>query len=190
MDPDHMNNESRRGNEAGPRCPTCGKGEVRTDRTTETLVYGEGSDAVHLQVDIPVRTCRACGFRFTDDEAEDAHHEAICRHLGVLTPLDIRSLRKLYHLSRSEFARVTKLGEATLGRWERGALIQNTAYDQFLYLLGFEENWDRLRDRVEGRTGDVHALDAKGATPSFRAIKPTEKDYEEARAFKLTEAVR
>ncbi len=38
-------------------------------------------------------------------------------------------------MSRAEFARVTGFGEATLARWERGEVIQNTSNDSFLRML-------------------------------------------------------
>ena len=38
---------------------------------------------------------------------------------------------------------------ASLARWETGALIQNGANDQLLFLLTFPENFERLRRRAE-----------------------------------------
>jgi putative zinc finger/helix-turn-helix YgiT family protein len=131
-------------------CPTCGDESVGTTVTHEEFSYGDGPSAVQLVAAVPLRTCSKCGFKFLDGDAEDAKHTAICRHLGVMTPDEVRSLREMCGLSRTEFARLTRLGEATLGRWERGALVQNAAYDQFLYLLSFPENLRRLRER-DGR---------------------------------------
>jgi DNA-binding transcriptional regulator YiaG len=102
---------------------------------------------VELTASVPVRICDECGFHFTDEAADDARHEAICRHLRVMTPQEIATVRKDYGLSRPEFARLTRLGEASLARWEAGLLIQNAAYDQFLYLLTFPENIERLKQR-------------------------------------------
>ena len=132
------------------KCPNCGKGNVRTTETEDTFTYGKGPDAVNLTTTVPLRTCLDCHFQFLDGDAEDAHHEAICRHLGVMTPSEIQALRCSYQLSRAGFAQITHLGEASLARWERGELIQNAAYDQLLYLLTFEENLQRLRDRMKG----------------------------------------
>jgi transcriptional regulator with XRE-family HTH domain len=65
-----------------------------------------------------------------------------------MTPAEIRAIRReAGALSRAQFARITRLGEATIGRWERGELIQNRANDQLLYLLTFPENVTRLRNR-------------------------------------------
>jgi putative zinc finger/helix-turn-helix YgiT family protein len=132
------------------RCPACGDHDVSTTSTEDSFTYGVGRDAVLLTVVVPVRACAKCGHQFLDDEAEDIRHAAVCRHLGVMNPAAILALREKYGMSRAEFARITRLDEATLGRWERGALIQSGAIDQLLYLLGFEENWQRLRERVDG----------------------------------------
>lgn len=133
------------------QCPNCGHRNIRTTMTEDTFTYGEGPDAVQLTATVLLRTCLECGLQFLDASAEDAHHEAICRHLGVLSPSEIQALRRKYELSRAAFAQITKLGEATIARWERGELIQNAAYDQLLYLLTFAENLQRLKDRNEGR---------------------------------------
>jgi putative zinc finger/helix-turn-helix YgiT family protein len=133
------------------QCPICGKSRIRTTPTEDPFRYGTGKEAVELTVVVPVRSCVDCGYQFLDEEAEDIRHEAVCRHLGVLTPSEILALRRRYDVTRMQFAEITRLGEATLGRWERGALIQNAAYDQLLYLLSFEENFERLRERVNQR---------------------------------------
>ena len=74
-------------------------------------------------------------------------------------------------MTRLGFAELTKFGEATLGRWERGALIQNAANDQFLYLLRFAENVDRLRTRNAGEPGSEERKIA--AETTLRVISRT-----------------
>jgi len=131
------------------RCAECGRTERSVRIETEEFDYGSGDDAVLLEACIPVYTCEHCGFQYTSSDAEDIRHKAVCDHLGVMTPQRIRELRVSLGTSRPEFARLTKLGEATIARWERGALIQNAANDQYLYLLSFAENVQRLRQRNE-----------------------------------------
>jgi YgiT-type zinc finger domain-containing protein len=70
-------------------CPTCGGHNVHTTIETETFAYGDGPEAVGLTVRVPVRTCNNCGFQFTDDIAEEVRHEAVCRHLGMMSPKEI-----------------------------------------------------------------------------------------------------
>jgi len=66
-----------------------------------------------------------------------------------MAPSEIQALREGYDMSRAEFSRLTRIGEASLGRWENGLLIQGQANDRFLYLLTFPENVARLRARKE-----------------------------------------
>ena len=128
-------------------CPTCNSGNVQSQTVNSSFPYGEGESAVTLAVNLRAFECRDCGLEYVDDSAEDLKHDAVCRHLGVFTPTEIESIRDSLGMTRSKFSQVTKIGEATLGRWERAALIQNAAYDQFLYLLTFPENVVRLLNR-------------------------------------------
>ncbi len=169
-------------------CPDCGGSDIETSRVEDRFLYGDGPDAVEIVAEVPLRTCGSCGFHFLDGEAEDAQHEAVCRHVGVLAPVQIRTLRERLGLTRAAFAKLTRLGEATLARWERGALIQTGAYDQFLYLLHNDRNVQSLRDRVDAlERGEIPQL-ASHRSPRFRVLHPTDRDRERAKTFKLTVA--
>ena len=108
-----------------------------------------GEDAVELKARVEVRHCADCDIDFTDGFAEALRHAAICQHLGVMTPDEASSVREAYGMSRTEFARITRIGEASLADWENGRIIQNGAYDQLLFLLTYPENLERLRKRRE-----------------------------------------
>jgi putative zinc finger/helix-turn-helix YgiT family protein len=165
------------------KCPTCGDHNVRTTLETETFSYGDGPEAVELTVRIPVRTCDSCGFQFTDDIAEEARHEAVCRHLGMMSPKEIQRIRKAYGMSRADFARLTRIGEASLARWESGQLIQSSAYDHFLYLLSFPENLERLKSRRSGEQPlSSRQLQHRAR---LRALEITEPILADAAAFEL-----
>jgi hypothetical protein len=88
-------------------------------------------------------------------------------------------------MSRAAFAQLTKLGEATIARWERGGLIQNAAHDQFLYLLTFEENIKRLTDRNEHKSQSESRTSETVPPPRFRVLRPTDEDREVGRTFEL-----
>jgi putative zinc finger/helix-turn-helix YgiT family protein len=133
--------------QSSSQCPNCGSAKVETTMIDHEFPYGTGPSAVTLSARVPLRSCSECGFSFLDCIAEEAQHEAICRHLRLLTPAEVKAIRKSYGMTRAEFARVTRLGEATVGRWERGELLQNAAYDQFLYILSYPENMERLTHR-------------------------------------------
>ena len=100
-----------------------------------TFTYGLGADAAELTVTLPVHVCPSCGLEFLDDEAETLKHEAVCAHLGVLSPKEIRGIREMHGMSRAAFSKVTGLDEETLNRWENGTLIQSAANDRYLRLL-------------------------------------------------------
>lgn len=154
-------------------CGLCGSDEVDSSLVTEEFVYGVGADAVTLSARIPVRKCAACGFEYSDADAEDARHEAVCRHLGVLTPNDIIAIRQANGLTRAEFALLTHLGEATIARWERGALIQNVAYDRYLRLLQAPQGMSMLR-RIEARDSSTTQQPPRVAR-RFRSISAAQQ---------------
>lgn len=137
-------------------CPDCGSTRVQTSEERHNFTYGRGEDKADLEVIVPVHTCSDCDASFLDHVAEDLCHDAVCQHLGVMTPSQIKGLRELYGLKQAKFCHITKLGVATLSRWERGLIIQNQAYDNYLYLLGFTENLDRIR--IRGKSGGVPQL--------------------------------
>jgi putative zinc finger/helix-turn-helix YgiT family protein len=130
------------------RCPRCESSDLVRRQELDQYVYGRGAESVKLDVSVPVYKCQSCGCEFLGNEAEDIYHSAVCRHLGVMTPAEIRKIRDRYNLNRVNFAEITKLGEATLARWESGSVIQNPGNDQFLYLLTFADNVQRLKDRI------------------------------------------
>lgn len=120
-------------------------GPASTVWRDHTFIHGVGASAVEVTARIPVRVCRSCGFEFLDHEAETLQHEAVCRHLGVLSPKEVRGIRALHGMSRVAFAKVTGLGEATLNRWENGLLIQNRANDRYLRVLASSANLQALQ---------------------------------------------
>jgi len=170
-------------------CAGCGSKRIVTEAIDHRFPYGQEDSAVELSARIPVRRCEECGDEFLDDEAEDLMHEAVCRHLHVMTPSEVRAIRQQCGgLSRAEFARVTKLGEATIGRWERGQLIQNAAYDQLLHLLTFPENLIRLRNRVERAEVAAAPTAVATTTRKFRLLDVTAELATEAASFDLNTA--
>lgn len=133
-------------------CPQCGELSITTYWHHDKFTYGSGDTAATLEViDLPVRRCGACDLEFLDHVGERLRHEAVCRHLGVLTPAEIRDIRQRFGMTRAAFAELTGFGEATLNRWENGALVQNRANDRYLRLLAIPDVMDRLRDLLSAR---------------------------------------
>ncbi len=133
-------------------CLECGSNTLEERCDEETFEYGGREKPFRVTARIPSILCTTCGFRFYNEAAEQARHEAACRHLGVMTPEEIRALRKRYGSTQEAFAELTGLGVASLGRWERGEGIQNEAYDALLHLLTYRENVERLRHRRQSES--------------------------------------
>jgi putative zinc finger/helix-turn-helix YgiT family protein len=169
-------------------CPSCGASSLLPIQREDKLPYGHGTDAVTLKVALPAFRCTECGFEFTDSNAEILRHEAVCKHLGVMTPREIALLRKRYELSRAQFAEATRIGDASVARWERGEFIQSGAHDQLLYLLTFPENMLRIRTRAHReslmnahRNADLRVK----SLSQFRSLKEVDVKLREARCFEL-----
>lgn len=127
-------------------CPACEHTKMVLQEVEDSFEYGAGAEKISVTARIPQYTCENCGLSFSDDAAEEQRHDAVCNALGVLTPREVRAIREAGGLSQAEFASLSGIGKASLGRWERGALVQNESNDNLLRLLAHPENVRRLRD--------------------------------------------
>ena len=167
-------------------CPRCRAPNPEYAIEEQRFNYGEGEEAVELVARVPIRHCSNCGLEYFGEEAEAARHAAVCEHLNVLTPRQIRSLRMAYDLSRSDFARLTRLGEATIARWERGALIQSASNDRFLRLLQNPNVFEELRNLDGQPTGQsLSSEEYSPARNKFRVLKDVRKAKAAQACFRL-----
>lgn len=155
-------------------CPIC-EGPADTHWCSHEFTYGTGDDAVELTADLPFGRCEACDFEFLDFDGERCKTEAVCKHLGVLSPWEIKAIRLHYEMSRAEFARLSGLGEATLARWENGILTQNRANDRYLRLIA--------------QPGGMRRLQEVALAPDS-AIKPAERSRTRFRVISITSELR
>jgi putative zinc finger/helix-turn-helix YgiT family protein len=180
MSAEKLGNGQAEDNEA--LCPQCGEPRLESVQVEETFDHGGRKKPIRVTARLSVKRCRNCAFVFEDWQTERARHRAACAQVGVQSPDEIRSIRNSYELSQKEFARLTRLGAATLNRWERGHLIQNGAYDDYLYLLRFPENLERLKDRR--RPG------GQADNKRFPNLQLTAEKRRQANRFRLTSASR
>jgi transcriptional regulator with XRE-family HTH domain len=104
----------------------------------------------------------------------------------VLTPQEIANIRARHGYSRTDFAKLTLLGAASLARWEKGLLIQNPGNDQLLYLMRFKDNVERLlARRREGAQEQAEYAAEITASCIFRALQRTPSLEQEAASFSL-----
>lgn len=144
-----MNFEQRpHHDQAGHDCPACGNNS-QEQWSSEDFIYGEGKDEVSLKAFVPKLHCEACGLVFTDERAEVIRHEAVCEHLRILPPKKIAEIREKHGFTQKEFAELSRIGRASLSRWETGDVTQNGSTDNLVYLLGFSDNVNRLQTRFK-----------------------------------------
>jgi putative zinc finger/helix-turn-helix YgiT family protein len=134
--------------ESQERCIECGSARLIEQICEQNFAYGPPGDQVILTASMPVMVCEDCGYESFDERGETARHDAVCRHLGVQTPDEVRRTRELTGLSRAEFCQLTGFGQASLQRWESGMVVPNTSSDRLIFLLRCPDNVERLRERV------------------------------------------
>jgi putative zinc finger/helix-turn-helix YgiT family protein len=172
---------SKVGQNSEPRrrtCDECGQLAIRKVAVEQAFPFGVGEERTLLRATVPVWKCDACGEQYTDHEAEEIRHEAVCRHLKRLTPREICELREGYGLSQDEFALVTGFGSASVKRWETGALIQNEAADRYLRLLLDPAVFEKLQALQRGS-------DMPPRPTAHRYRTDVETRREEAQLFRL-----
>lgn len=158
-------------------CDLCETTNLRAELVRDPFIYGAGEEAVELSADVRVHTCSNCGDSYTGPDAEVAYHEAVCRHLGILTPAEIRAMRTGYGLSRDDFARMTGFGKATVGRWERGEVTQNRSADRYLRLLQDPEVMRRLQDLAEPTESSGFQTPVQPPVPIFDSLQVSSQNH-------------
>ncbi|MCY4005504.1 MAG: helix-turn-helix domain-containing protein [Rhodobacteraceae bacterium] len=161
----------------------CGAEDIMTAWHLHTFEYGTGETAANLQARVPVRRCHTCDFEYLDEEAERLKQRAICDHLGVLAPEDIRKIRENKGMTRAAFADVSGFGEASLNRWENGLSIQNQSNDRYLRLLASPEIVAHLRELTSKQGPKTRTAGA--AARRFRCVEMNEVMEKEQKAFRL-----
>lgn len=167
-------------------CPQCGGEEIATNWVDDVMTWGSGDLKSQIPVSVPIRTCPACDLQYIDQHGERLRHEAICRHLGVLSPAEIRSIRRRYDMTRAAFAHATGLGEATVGRWENGLVIQNRANDRYVRLLAMPLVMREARLMSMGAAQSVPPH--TGAEHQFRRLQLTDAHRRDQQRFQLRRA--
>lgn len=129
-------------------CPNC-----EDYHPTKRVKRSETYKVRDQQITIPVETevCVKCGESIGSDEQDkavlDSVHAEYRRRADLLTPQRIKEIRQRYRLSQKSFAALLGMSEATINRYERGAL-QDQAHDTTIRAC---EKPDVLRDLLERR---------------------------------------
>lgn len=130
-------------------CPACGKSMRGRQSRLTFPVNGEVVNVPrsrHLQ-------CRTCGeVTLGIDEARQLREAALGiyrRKYHLLSPEEIRALRETLGLTQAALARLLRLGNNTISRWEAGRNVQTAAMDVLLRLIrDLPGSLDYLRHRA------------------------------------------
>jgi putative zinc finger/helix-turn-helix YgiT family protein len=117
-------------------CPICGEAAMRISSEPVPVEFREGTFLVEgFEHD----HCDACGEDGIDaSQIEAMQHAAIAlarSELGRLTSNDIHDLRHSLGLTQSQLEAQLGVGRGTVGRWERGDVLQSHMADNFMRLL-------------------------------------------------------
>lgn len=116
-------------------CLECGARAMHVAWESRVIEYG-AENAIPIHTRAPVWSCGECGFAYTDGVGQAIEHECICRHFCLLTPREVRGIRRKRKLSEAELAWLTRFEIDAIRRWERGAWMQDASTDRFLRLIG------------------------------------------------------
>jgi len=177
-------------------CVVCGGEQVRhEDQRMDFDVRGET-----MQLDVPVKVCSTCGtVEQTDADPAEMAFAVYRKQKGLLTPDEIKDIRKRYSLSQKSLAALLGMSESTINRYEGGGL-QNEAHDQAIRSCAspdamrdlLDRRGDRLSDWQRQRaeeslhestgnlTGDALNLNTRWSMPHEKSLRTgyREFDYE------------
>ncbi len=136
-------------------CPTCeAYRPFRDAERPETYVVRGRSITANARVSV----CEDCGETMAREETDDdllrRVNEIYRDQEGLLSPADIKSIRRRYALSQKSFARLLGTSEATINRYEQGKL-QDRPHDELIRAC---KNPETLKDLFDRRGDSLSEL--------------------------------
>ncbi|ERM92503.1 XRE family transcriptional regulator [Caldanaerobacter subterraneus subsp. yonseiensis KB-1] len=140
-------------------CPVCG-----TEQKTEVIEKEEISNVrgEEIKALAKIRVCSVCGEELFDEELEEENIQRVYdiyrKKHGIPSPDEIRNIRESYGLSQRAFAKLLGIGEASIARYETGALPEKSLSNMIMLLKDpknmkklLEKNEDVLSQREKAR---------------------------------------
>lgn len=117
-------------------CGVCGNEAVRLVATTR---YVDAPDGASLPYQDSHFHCESCGDEFyaQGQQSETGRNRAgaLRKHLGFLTPDEIREIRTKYGLTQAALEELLGVGAKTVVRWERGTVCQSRTADKLMRVV-------------------------------------------------------
>ena len=148
-------------------CPCCGSDDVTT-RYLKANIVSELIMSKHISFDeihekwtpvdfsLPVIYCRECVREYEISESDDARHDASCVSLGLLSPQQIKAIRRKHGFRSAEkFSSFLGLGAKTVTQWEARRRIPNKSSVILIKIFhalgteGFKECLQKHKDEIK-----------------------------------------
>jgi DNA-binding transcriptional regulator YiaG len=174
----------------GERCFFCGSNQVHArkvmDRVQFETIFGMAAKEVHL----PALVCAACGQAVIGEEGQELRDQIIAKERRERIAAEILQIRGSTALTRNEWLALTRIGDASLSRWENASLEPNAAYANYLFLLSYRDNLHRLKSRevrIELESACLREEDCKSKESFYAEAFPgssfTQETLELSREF-------
>jgi|SRR5688572_6289329 len=129
------------------QCFFCGSSSL-VRREVEERVSFESVFGLRIEkLILPGLVCETCGAAVIGDEGQELRDQEIVAKRRKAIANDILQIRGDTDMSRDEWLALTRLGDASLSRWENGSHEPTAGYINYLYLLRFQSNVQRLLER-------------------------------------------
>ena len=120
-------------------CPECGKPMVQSTDSITTKIHG----AKVTVNGIAHWKCPSCEEVLFDAEEGKKYDTAVIdeysKSMGLLSPSEIKSIRKKSQLTQREFEKVLGVTSPTVSRWETGKVCQSKVADNLMRALDENE---------------------------------------------------
>lgn len=116
-----------------PQCFQCGG--ACEQRLAPSRVYKMKYDGSAHQVlvdNMPEWYCAACDVSVVDEESDQYLQAALRKHIGLLSPEQIKAGIKALKISQDRFAERIGCAAESVSRWLNGAVVQSRAYDRLM----------------------------------------------------------
>lgn len=116
-----------------PKCHQCGIAMVhRIAPAHRVKMRYEGSPHDVFVDDMPEWHCAACDVSVTDGDSDKSLQDALRKHIGLLSPQQIKAGLRELRISQDKFAERLGCAAESVSRWLNGVVLQSRTYDRFM----------------------------------------------------------
>lgn len=142
-------------------CPVCFEEKLKGKRGNYTFKIKDGNNIREVTVsDLAWKECEECGEVVFDNVAAEKIEQERYRALGLLTPEELRIIRKELGFTQATMADYLRVGSKSYCRWENGFSIQTKAMDR-LIRLAYEEKREEEERKQRGKRASEYLSQLK-----------------------------